>query len=167
MMKDRPVAEVERHLDETVEQDIEALERQYDAVKETAGDTSAVGEIDSYLDIGIDEIAGHLKRARQWEHKIESHQRGLLNHQQLIEQTGDDDKVDIEAQIRRTEGYVGSVTGTFEQLREQTETGSEIHDEICMLIDELERQQQLLHDLNETLTDVDNEMLDAGFTWMN
>lgn len=165
-MKDRPVTEVEKHLDESVKQEIETLRDCFTRASEAAEESPAIGELDTYLNRNIDDIVAHLKRARQWEHKLESHQQGLLNHQQLIEQA-EDNKYDIEAQLNRTEQYLQSTTETLENLRDQLDSESELHTEIINLLDELERQQQQLSDMDETLTSVDNEMMDSGVTWMD
>ena len=59
-----------------------------------------------------------------------------------------------------------SAIQTLEQVKDEIEDKSELSRQMADLIEELTTQQQRLHDLNDTLSKVDNDVTDAGILWM-
>lgn len=164
-MSERPISDVNEIIDTGIKQEVESLTNSYAEVNELVEKSDEISSLDSYLDYSSKELIEHLKRARQWEQKLTAHQRGLLNNSQVVEEI-DDDKFSIEAQIERTDGYMRSAIQTLEQIKDKIEDESELSQQMADLIEELTTQQQRLHDLNDTLSKVDNDVTDAGILWM-
>lgn len=163
-MDERPISEVETNLDGASQRNIEELGETYRQLETAAETVDELDSLDIYFDISIETIIEHLKRARQWERKLESHQQGLLNHSQVMEQI-DDDAPGIEARINQADRYVGSFLETLEEVQTAAEDDA-FTSRAAALRSDLRDQRQELDDLTETLNDVDTDLQDAGFLWI-
>lgn len=162
-MNDRELSAVEENLTESARGEIESIEEAYDTVRAEAEQAGTPVDVDVALGEEIERTVEKLKRARQWEHQIEFHEKGILNHHQLIEQV-DDDAFAIEATINTADREIDGATDTIVALRE--EVAEELSAALGDLNEALERQRDHLETLNETLSSVHNSMMDDGVTWM-
>lgn len=163
-MDERPISEVETDLDGAIQRDIEELGETYRHLETAAETVGELGSLDTYFDINIETIIERLKRARQWERKLESHQQGLLNHSQVMEQI-DDDAPGIEARINQADRYVASFLDTLEEVQAAAEDDA-FTSQAATVRNDLRDQRQELDDLTETLNGVDTDLQDAGFLWI-
>ena len=163
-MSEKPIGEVEGNLTREVETEVENLRSAYDAAERACEETDELAGLDSYLSTGIDTIVERIKRAREWERKLESCQDGLLSLQQLKEQM-DDGPFEIEAEINRATRYIDEAVETLQTMGDKIDDGSELDAALSDLLDSLQTHRRQLTDLNETVEDVDNSMMDSGLRW--
>ncbi|WP_276257449.1 hypothetical protein [Haloglomus litoreum] len=164
-MGERQLSEVESTIDDDVARQIEQLHDAYEAVEAAAEDAGQLDRLESYLAVDIVHIVEHLKRARQWEHQLEAHQRGLFDHAQVLDRVGDD-VFTIRAQVNRTERDLADFVETLETTRASLDDGR-LTARLDDLLDGLEHQRQQLAALLETLEAVDTDLQNAGFTWID
>lgn len=163
-MGEKPIEEVERNLKRDVATEIENLQSAYAAAERACDETDDLAALDSYLSTGIDTITERIKRAREWERKLESCQDGLLSLQQVKEQM-DDGPFEIQAEINRATRYIDEAIETVQTMRDSLNEESELDAALSDLVDSLETHRRQLTDLNETVEGVDNSMMDSGLRW--
>jgi len=55
-MANRPISEVEEHIDNSIRQEIEELNVMYGTLNEAIENTSSIDELESYLDYSIEDL---------------------------------------------------------------------------------------------------------------
>lgn len=165
-MGDRPISEVEENMTAAIRREIEELEAAYGPAAAAVEERPDLETLDTYLNRDFEELLDRLKRARQWEHKLESHGQGLLSSPQVAEQV-DDSGHDIEARIDRADTDLERFVDTLERLRETAEHGSSLDGRLEALITELEEQRDRLDELRELRREVEHDLSAAGISWVD
>lgn len=164
-MGERQRSAVESTIDDDIARGIEGLRNTYEGVEAAAEEADQLDRLESSLSVDIAHVVEQLKRARQWEHVLEAHQQGLLEHAQLIERV-EDDPFGIEAQVNRTERDLGGFVETVEAMRADLDDEPDLAARLADLREGLEHQQAQLTALLDTLAAVDTDLQNAGVVWM-
>lgn len=165
-MGDRPISEVQENMTVAIQREIEAVARTYRTTASAVEERPDLETLGTYLTHDIEEIIDQLKRARQWEHKLESHRQGLLSSSQVAEQV-DDSGPEIEMAIERAETNLGQFVDTLERLRETVEAGSSLDGRLEDLLTDLEEQRDRLAELRDVRKEVENDLSAAGISWLD
>jgi DNA repair exonuclease SbcCD ATPase subunit len=163
-MSERPISEIDENLLPEAERELDELVSAYDTAKTTAAESEELFEFAPYFSVDLSELIEELKRARQWEYKLDAYERDLLSVRQLVEQV-DDTANDIKAAIRRADRSLDVFAETVEQIRDAVSDDTELAGHLEDLHDEVETQRQQLDGLEGTLTDAHNAAKDASISW--
>ncbi|MFO7794158.1 MAG: hypothetical protein R6V35_04250 [Candidatus Nanohaloarchaea archaeon] len=162
-MNNQQISEVEQNMDASVKREIEELQQEYENLTGMIDDTNQLERVESALTNDVEEVVNHLKKARQWEHKLQQHQNGRLENSKVQEQI-EHDLHEIQAQISRADDAVKQFkkdSRNMKKIMKKLTTESEEFNNLTRAIAE---QEEKLDELDSTLNGVMNDLRDAGIS---
>jgi DNA repair exonuclease SbcCD ATPase subunit len=165
-MSKRPISEIDEDLLPEVERQLDELVSAYETARRAAEESEELFEFEPYFSVDFGELLEELKRARQWEYKLDAYQRDLLSVRQLVEQV-DDGAAEIRKWIRMADGSLDRFADTVEKIRDAVSDDSDLAARLDVLRDEVETQQRQLDELDELLTHANKSAKNASISWMD
>lgn len=160
-MKNQQLSEVEKNMDASIKREIEELEQEYENLTAMVEDTDHLERIESALTNDVEEVVNHLKKARQWEHKLNQHQNGRLENDQVQEQIKHD-LDEVQSQINKADRALKQFKKDSREMKnimkELTTESQEFNNLTRKISEQEEKLDQLDNNLNQTM----NQLMDAG-----